>query len=120
MKLTESNLYIQPHGKDNFVICIALPDNSRNFIHCQSMILGDCINILDDLIGVDIPSDANAPYLDLDGTYYRVKMTIQSDNFSFSSYLHFHSRKLNLNDAVKERQMLLQPTNETNCTEGKN
>ena len=112
MKLNNSNLYIKQHGKDDYVICIELPDNSRNFIHCQPMVLGDCVQILDDLIDFDINSDANIPYLDLDGTYYRVKMTIEPKNMPFSESLFFHSRKLNLNDAIRERQMLL--TEETN------
>lgn len=110
MKLDKSNLYIKSHGQDQFVVCIELPDNSRNFIHCQPMVLGDCVSIVDELNGLDIPSDANDPYLELDGTYYRVKMTIGSQEFSFSEYLDFHSRKLNLNDAVRERQMLVEET----------
>ena len=112
MKLDNSNLYVKQHGKDDYIICIELPDNSRNFIHSQSMILGDCIIAVDELNGLDIPSDANTPYLESDGTYYRVKMTIEPHNMSLTESLYFHSRKLNLNDAVRERQMLL--TDETN------
>lgn len=113
MKLNNSNLYIKSHGEDEFVVCIEMPDNSRNFMHSQSMILGDCIHVIDELNGLDIPSDANEPYLESDETYYRIKMTIEPHNLSLTESLFFHSRKLNLNDAVRERQMLL--TKETNC-----
>ena len=107
MILTKDNLYLQEHGKDYYVICIELPDKSRNYIHSQGFILGTCLDIIDELIGFDL-RDANIPYLEKDGTYYRVKMTIETKDFGFNDELYFHSRKLNLNDAVRERQMLIE------------
>jgi len=107
MKLTKRNLYIKEIEDKQFVICIELPDNTRNYMHCQPMVLNDCYTTIDELEGLDIPSDANDPYLESDGTYYRVRMTIEPKNLSINHDLHFHSRKLNLNDAVRERQMIL-------------
>ncbi|UVF62410.1 hypothetical protein [Nitrososphaeria virus YSH_922147] len=111
MKLTEFNLYIKETEKDSFALCIELPDNSRNYIHTQDMILNDCLIALEELRGKTIEDDCNAPYLEKDGTYFRIKMTVEPREFTFSESLYFHSRKLNLNDAVKEHLMLIKPTN---------
>lgn len=113
MKITSSNIYVKEHGKDVFVICIEMPDNSRNYIHSQNLILMSAIEIADELRGIDLTSDANNPYLERDGEYYRIKMTIPPSKLSFESDISFHSRKLNLIDAYKERQMLLDDSPQT-------
>lgn len=109
MKLDKSNLYVKAKDveKGKYVVCIELPDHSRNYLHSQEMILGECIQVIDDLLGFDIASSANNPYLETDGSYYRLKMTIPPTNPSIDHDLYFHSRKLNLIDAVQERHLLL-------------
>lgn len=109
MKLDKTNLYVEAKDaeKGKYVVCIELPDGSRNYLHSQEMILGECIQVIDDLLGLDIASSANNPYLETDGSYYRLKMTIPPSNLSIDHDLYFHSRKLNLTDATQERHLLL-------------
>lgn len=109
MKLTESNLYLKEVKDDMFIVCIEMPDDSRNYIHSQTFILNDCLIIREELIGKTVEDDCNSPYPEKDGTYYRLKMTVESKG-TFSGDIYFHSRKLNLNDVVKEYTMLIQPT----------
>lgn len=106
MQLRPSNLYIKEVEKDSFVVCIELPDDSRNYIHSQKFVLNDCLIIREELLGKTIEDDCNSPYLEKDGTYFRIKMTVEPKEFTFSENLYFHSRKLNLNDAVIEHSML--------------
>lgn len=112
MKLFSSNLYIKEVKNDMFVICIELPDDSRNYIHSQPFILNDCLIIREELLDKTIEDDCNSPYIIKDGTYYRIKMIVEPKEFTFSENLDFHSRKLNLNDAVIEHSLLIKSTRE--------
>lgn len=119
MKLDNSNVYVKANDgtKSGFVVCIELPDGSRNYIHSQEMILNEAVIVADELRGLELADDANSPYLESDGTYFRIKMTIPPSKLSVDHDLYFHSRKLNLNDAYKERQLLLddQTTSQGKC-----
>lgn len=108
--LYNSNTYLKEVEDDMFVVCIELLDESRNYIHSQPFILNDCLIIREELLGKTIEDDCNSPYIEKDGTYYRIKMTVEPKEFSFSESINFHSRKLNLNDAVTEHGLLLKPT----------
>lgn len=111
MKLTKENLYIKEHGSEavsnRFVICIELPDNSRNYLHSQPMALEEANSTLEEIMDMDIPNEI-AVFTIEDSKYFRVKMEIEPDRLSRDTPVLFHSRKLNLNDAVRERQMLLE------------
>jgi len=112
MKLTASNLYLKEVKGQQFVLCIELPDHSRNYIHSQEMILSDCMIAKEEITNKDIEEDADAPYVMMEDSYYRIHMTISSKTLSLPFELVFHSRKLNLNDAVVEHAMLIKPTEE--------
>lgn len=105
MRITEENCYIAKHGK-LFVIRIEMP-NSRNFIHANEMILERIRFAREDIIGTKIGNWCTK--MQEEDGYYRIHVTlhfglqIEGDN---KFLIGFHSRKLNLNDVVKEYDML--------------
>ena len=111
MKLTKQNMYIKQHGSaTQFVLWIEMPDNSRNYLHTSPMALSECVHLMDDLIDYTIENDCNEPYFMMDEGYYRLHFTVPAAILSTDSDIDFHSRKLNLNDIVAERRMLLEWT----------
>ena len=46
MKLDSTNLYVKNDENDDYVVCIELPDHSRNYIHSQKMVLGECVALV--------------------------------------------------------------------------
>jgi len=110
MKLDLDNVYLVKRPSLNvisesakYVIHIAMPDGSKNYVHCQELGLQDAIVYRDDLIGLEL--DKESVMINEDETYYRLYIPIIVGENS-DKELQFHSRKLNLNDAVFERMQL--------------
>lgn len=101
MKLDTGNMYITEHGP-MFTVNIQMPDGSRNFLHHKEMDLDSAILIreLIEECSIDHMNIAIIP----EDQYYRLVANIKDCN---GDGHRFHSRKLNLNDAVYERMQLL-------------
>ena len=86
-----------------FELRIYMPDGSRNYLHANHLTLEDALvsRELTDEITLDHMNVGIIP----DGEYYRVVTKIGVNNDETD--VRFHSRKLNLNDAVYERMQLL-------------
>ena len=102
MKLDDRTLYVK-EKEDGYVICIDMPDSSRNYLHSDIIKnlwqVQECLN---DLKGLEL----NGIDVEKDGTYYRLSTAITvSDSEPID--LHFHSRKMNLNDAFYERSLII-------------
>jgi len=101
MELSDSNMYIEKH--DNmFEIRIQMPDGSRNYLHRIERELQSAIIVMELLDEHSI--DHMNLIITSDGSYYRIVVNIKDCN---DDYHRFHSRKLNLNDALYERMQLL-------------
>lgn len=101
MQLNEKNLYIKEH-KDGYIVCIEMPDSSRNYLHCEPVKdLSEAIWIMQDFDGSMELEDAE---VNKDGEYYRINIVLTDGR---NKPQLFHSRKLNLNDAIFERRLLL-------------
>ncbi len=107
MKLTDSNVFIMKHGPKYHRICIAMPDGSRNYLHCdiemelQTAVENRDVLVNERLVNNYLIDEGNIRIIP-DGTYYRLFVVVGN-----SPQLDFHSRKLNVNDAVYERMQLL-------------
>ena len=103
MKFTDSNLYITEHGL-GFTLNIRMPDGSRNYLHTN--LYRDLATVIfhkDELIkNFMIRNDAVIGIIK-DEKYYRIIISFEGD----FGKARFHSRKLNLNDAIYERMQLL-------------
>lgn len=102
MKLDESNLKLFKHDKGH-CLKIVMPDGSDNYLHLQ---LFNDVNSM--LMYRDLLLEQEIYLQDIevkeDGSYYRIWVTLKDCN---SDSYQFHSRKLNLNDAVYERMQIL-------------
>ena len=98
MKFTDSNLYITEH-RLGFTLNIQMPDGSRNYLHTEFyQDLMTAIYYRDELIkNFMIRNDVIG--ISKDEKYYRIIILFE-DGFG---KVRFHSRKLNLNDAIYER-----------------
>lgn len=101
MRLTKKNTYIAKH-EDGYSIFIEIPDGSRNYLHCKKTDLESAIIIQDLLFDTTI-EESNLEII-VDESYYRLHAKIKNINEDVTK---FHSRKLNLNDVLNERQLLL-------------
>uniref|UniRef100_A0AAT9J7K1 ORF12 n=1 Tax=Nitrosopumilaceae spindle-shaped virus TaxID=3065433 RepID=A0AAT9J7K1_9VIRU len=101
MKLDSSNLYLQKNQK-GYEVCIAMPDGSRNHLHNEPSPLDEAIWIMGDFDGQYELEDVNVIE---DGSYFRLQLNLTDGR---GKPQVFHSRKLNLNDAIYERGILLQ------------
>ncbi|MCV0393662.1 MAG: hypothetical protein K5790_10310 [Nitrosopumilus sp.] len=107
MIVTLSNSYIEKHG-DGYSIFISIPDDSRNFLHCDPLRLDRMLMYYQDIIAQKI-GNYNCSIVE-DGTYFRIKTQLRCGeqlNGDNDTDLIFHSRKLNLNDAVFEYGLLI-------------
>ena len=103
MKLDLDNVYLVKRPTNKYVIHIAMPDGSKNFVHCEELTLQQAIGYRDEIIGLEL--DKESIMIDEDGEYYRISIPIVVGENSDKDII-FHSRKLNLNDAVYERMQL--------------
>lgn len=109
MELTEGNTQIVESKKivDNtgivprFTVRIYMPDGSRNYVHSKDMDLESAI-ITRELI-IDQSIDHVNIVVRRDGDYYRLVVVLKLNDDTEE----FHSRKLNLNDVVFERNQLI-------------
>lgn len=101
MKLDVSNLKVMKHN-DNFALKIMMPDGSDNFIHTED---NDLLSILINR-SLLLEQEINEQQIEIieDGTYYRLNLFLEDVN---DEKHKFHSRKLNLNDVVFERDQLI-------------
>ena len=101
MKLSKKNLYIKENEK-GYIVCIEMPDGSRNYLH------NDPVKELLEAIWIvgDFDGDTEIKEVEIikDGTYYRLELDLVDGR---GSHQKFHSRKLNLNDVVYERGLLV-------------
>lgn len=103
MKFTDSNLYITEHGL-GYTINIQMPDGSRNYLHTKFYKdLTTAIFHKNELIKNFVISNDNVIGIIRDEKYYRIIVSFRGD----FGQVRFHSRKLNLNDAIYERMQLL-------------
>ena len=99
LKMNE-NLYVKEVA-GGYQICIDMPDSSRNYMHCEPIKhLEDVSAYMKDLNGLQI-EDVR---IITDSSYYRLYLSIPVSDKDVE--LHFHSRKLNLNDVYFEKEMI--------------
>src|SRR3972149_8726559 len=113
MKITHNNCYLEKHDT-GYSICISLPDNSKNYIHSDTLSILDLALKYRESLLLRAIEPENCKIKE-DGSYYRINVIfeIYPDPFDVVSeitklptiYLLFHSRKLNLNDAIFERDL---------------
>lgn len=101
MKLDESNLRVSKIGTF-YRLNIMMPDGSNNYLHSRNYNLESILIIRDLLLDQEFGSDSLAVVED--GQYFRIHLTVFDIN---GENYEFHSRKLNLNDAVFERMQLI-------------
>jgi len=101
LKITIGNTYIEKH-QELYAVHVQMPDGSRNYLHSETFELQTVLEIKDLIQGMIIRVENIR--IHPDGTYYRLKFKLHPPN---SFEVLFHSRKLNLQDAVYERMQLL-------------
>lgn len=101
MKLDLSTVKIVEH-KDAFTIKIMMPDGSGNYLHTGTHDIESVIVIRDLIMDQEIYDQQIS--IVRDEGYYRLILTVEDCNHD---KYEFHSRKLNLNDALFERDQLL-------------
>lgn len=102
MKLTDSNLRVFEY-KEGYALKIMMPDGSQNYLHSgERLELIDLLEERDRLLGQEISSHDIG--IKSDDKYFR--LVVRVDDGSKDKY-YFHSRKINLNDAVFERMQLI-------------
>ena len=111
VKITHSNCYLEKHDT-GYSICISLPDNSKNYIHSDTLSIIDlALKYRESLLLRSIEPE-NCTIKE-EGSYYRINVMFEiypevtEINKLSTIYILFHSRKLNLNDAVFERDLLI-------------
>lgn len=103
MKLTEENLRVFKHEKGH-CLKIIMPDESDNYLHLQLFNDVNSMLLIRDLLLEQEIYQQDIEVIE-DESYYRLNVTLKDCNGE--SY-DFHSRKLNINDAVYERKLLMQ------------
>lgn len=102
MRVNTSNSYIEEHN-EAYAIFILLPDGSRNYIHSNRQQLGILLMYYQDIQNQTI-GNYNTSIV-REGDYFRIKTVLQCGlqlNGENNISIDFHSRLLNLNDAVYE------------------
>lgn len=103
MHLNKNNLYVMKHGV-GFVVCIEMPDKSRNYLHNKpSQRIDDAVMIKGSFDGDYELGFENTSVIS-DEKYYRIVVVIED---GCGKKQRFHSRKLNVSDAQKEFEMLV-------------
>ena len=103
MNLTPKNLYVDRHDK-GYSVFISMPDGTRNFLHNEPVdnIL-EAILIKNSLDGSTVVDHSNTEIIQ-DGTYYRIRIMLSDGE---GKRQNFHSRHLNIVDAVSEYELLV-------------
>lgn len=114
LKINRDNCYLKEHYDkehkiDGYSICIEMPDESRNYLHTQPFPIDTALAIRDEILEREI----NKADIELrwDDYYNRLYFGLRcNDNqlllkLANAMIIYFHSRKLNLNDAIYERDM---------------
>lgn len=102
MELDKNNLVIYQLDQLTYGLKILMPNDTLNFLHGPKSTLENILIIRDQL------SESAFYEQDIkikeEDKYFRLYITVTNSNNE--NYL-FHSRKLNLNDVIKERDLLL-------------
>ncbi len=102
MKITIANTYIQQY-KTGYSIHIQMPDGSRNYLHSQPFELQTALELRDEFVDQYLIRKESIHVIP-DGKYFRLQFHLGGGKVQ---EVPFHSRKLNLNDAIYERMQLL-------------
>lgn len=103
MKLTEANLKVFKKSEDEFALKVMMPDGSDNYLHGGGVLeVNELLETRDSLLGQEILKKQIE--ISPKEKYFRIILRI-TDTRNITHY--FHSRKLNLNDAVFERMQLI-------------
>ena len=102
MMLQENNLKVFKHEKGH-CLKIIMPDGSDNYLHLQFFNDVNSMTMMRDLL-LDIEIFLQDIEINEDDGYYRLHLTLKDCN---DDVYPFHSRKLNLNDAVYERTQII-------------
>lgn len=94
-------LYVR-QADGGYQICIDMPDQSRNFLHSE--VIKELWQVSEYLKSLDGLSFDSVKIIK-DGKYFRLAGTIIVEETNDTA-LHFHSRKLNLNDAFFEKELI--------------
>lgn len=102
MIFTKSNLFVEKHEDGWFRLKLMMPQETGNFIHTDSQLqINEAVLIRDLLIDQEFyGKDIKLKEVE---KYYRLIINAKDVN---GDTIVFHSRLLNLNDAVYERDML--------------
>ncbi len=101
MQLTRNNVIIEKHD-DQFTVKIMMPNFSRNYLHCEKMSLEDAVVVRDTITEQSI--DHMNLSIQESEKYFRLILKLEIGG----KEIVFHSRKLNVIDAVFERDLLLE------------
>lgn len=104
MNINFSNTYISKH-ENKFAVHIEMPDGSRNYLHCKIMDLESAIVTRELIDGQSI--DHMSLLIKKHVKYPKYYQLIANLNCN-DEVEEFHSRALNVNDAVSERMRLIQ------------
>lgn len=104
MKLDVSNLKVAEH-KGMYTLKIIMPDGSGNYLHTGVHDL-ESVLIIRSLIDEHEIYEQDISIISDEG-YYRISLVLEDYN---NDKYEFHSRKLNLNDVIFERDQLLMDT----------
>uniref|UniRef100_A0AAT9JAJ2 ORF48 n=1 Tax=Nitrosopumilaceae spindle-shaped virus TaxID=3065433 RepID=A0AAT9JAJ2_9VIRU len=115
MKLTPDNLKLIEH-KDGHCLIIKMPDGSDNYLHCQNLRFNDLIRLRNELLIGNHGVQYIHTSIVKDETYYRIhvnftfykKIGYREYSSEHDVTLDFHSRRLNLNDAIIEYDLLVE------------
>jgi|APSaa5957512535_1039671.scaffolds.fasta_scaffold79876_2 hypothetical protein len=103
MKLDVSNLKVFKDDDDNFALKIMMPDGSDNFLHSEGYSLESILIIRSLLLEQEIYEQQIE--IKESSEYFRINSHIEDIN---DETYFFHSRILNLNDVIFERDQLIQ------------
>ena len=115
MRLRESNVYVVKVENtigSFYELRIDYPDNSRNFLHWddegRTRNLQQLLEVRDRIIAQKITLDRLNTKAVEDGVYYRLESSFIIRTKDDEQQIVAHSRKLNLNDVVYERDLLVE------------
>ncbi len=106
MKLTSSNLKVFEY-KEGYALKIMMPDGSQNYLHSgERLDINQLLRERDLLVQQEIL--AKDIEITPEDKYFRIIVRVEDGS---KDKYYFHSRKINLNDAVFERMLLIMSEN---------
>ena len=102
MQLDVSNLKVVTHHDGGYTLNIMMPDGSGNYLHTGNHDMESILIIRQLLLEKEF-YDQDLKIIP-DKKYYRLELTVSDVN---NDKYVFHSRMLNLNDVIFERDQLL-------------